>query len=81
MKELNTKNNLLLNNKLKMLNKNEYIISLLKEGIKNREISNDDAIDIQIKIMDLLKEIIMKYTKGESTSVTVEVTQQLQKLW
>lgn len=74
---MNTKNNLLLNNKLKVLNKNEYIISLLKEGIKNREITNYDAIDIQIKTMDLLKELIMKYTKGESTSVTVEVTESL----
>lgn len=62
---------------VKTLNKNEYIISLLKEGVKNGAVNKAEVFDIQIKIVDLLKELIMKYTKGESTSVTVEITENL----
>lgn len=79
--DLNIRNSLSLmgetNIDMKALNKNQYIISLLREGVKSGILSNTDVLDIQIKIMDLLKELIMKYTKGESTSVTVEVTEGL----
>lgn len=79
--DLNIENSLLLINERKIdiekLDKNKYIISLLQECLKNRVVSDNEVFNIQIKIMDLLKELIMKYTKGESTSVTVEVTESL----
>ncbi|WP_055666173.1 DUF6179 domain-containing protein [Desnuesiella massiliensis] len=81
MMDLNIENSLQLTNEEKInvraLNKNQYIISLLKEAMKCGAISNKDVLDIQIRIMEVLKELIMKYTKGESTSVTVEVTEGL----
>lgn len=79
--DLNTLNSFPLAKKVKIdaktLNKNQYIISLLNEGRKAGEVDNSAMFDIQFKIMDLLKELIMKYTKGESTSVTVDVTESL----
>lgn len=79
--EINNENSLLIKDRVsidvKTLNKNQYIISLINQGIKIGAVSNVEAFEIQAKIMDLLKELIMKYTKGESTSVTVEVTESL----
>ena len=81
MMDLDIENSLHLTNEVKMnvriLNKNQYIISLLKEAMKCGVISNKDVLDIQIRIMEVLKQLIMKYTKGESTSVTVEITEGL----
>ncbi|MBC2582094.1 DUF6179 domain-containing protein [Clostridium sp. DJ247] len=78
---LNTENSVYLTNKgkidIKKLNKNQYTISILQECLKSGVMSNAEVFNIQVKIMDLLKELIMKYTKGESTSVTVEVTESL----
>lgn len=62
---------------IKKLNKNQYIISLLQEGLKSSVITSSQVLNIQTKIMDLLKALILKYTKGESTSVTVETTESL----
>lgn len=81
MMNLNIENSLQLTNEAKInvrtLNKNQYIISLLKEAMRRGAISNKNVLDVQIRIMEVLKELIMKYTKGESTSVTVEVTEGL----
>lgn len=62
---------------VKKLDKNQYLISLLQECLRKGIITSADMIDIQSNIMELLKELIMKYTKGESTSVTVEITEGL----
>lgn len=63
--------------KVKKLNKNQYTISLFKEAIKIRLMSEKEVIRIQVDIMNLLKDLILRYTKGESTSVTVETSESL----
>ena len=62
---------------IKRLDKNQYTMSLLKEGLRYGALCKDNVIDIQIQIMDILKELIMKYTGGESTSVTINVSEGL----
>lgn len=74
---MNKGNSVMLSNKLKNLDKNQYVISLLNQGIKSGLLNNEEMFHIQLKIMDLLKELILKYTKGESTSVSVETTESL----
>lgn len=62
---------------VKKLNKNQYIISLFKEAIKIGLMSENEIIRIQVDIINLLKDLILRYTKGESTSVTVETSESL----
>ena len=59
------------------IDKNQYYISLLKECIKVNFIDNNVIYTTQLELGKLLKEIIMKYTKGESSSVTVETAEKL----
>lgn len=59
------------------LDKNQYTFSLLKAGFSRGILSKDIIENIQMQIMNILKEIIMRYTKGESTSVTVETAEKL----
>lgn len=79
--ELNTVNTLPLTHDetidQKSLNKYQYTSSLLEEGIRSGILTSGNVVDIQIKIMSLLKDLIMRYTRGESTSVTVETTESL----
>lgn len=62
---------------VKKLNKNQYIISIFKEAIKIGLMSENEIIRIQVDIMNLLKDLVLRYTKGESTSVTVETSESL----
>ena len=59
------------------IDKNQYYISLLKECIKVNFIDNNVIYTTQLELGKLLKEIIMKYTKGESSSVTIETAEKL----
>ena len=59
------------------IDKNQYYISLLKECIKANIIDNNVIYTTQLELGKLLKEIIMKYTKGESSSVTIETAEKL----
>lgn len=78
---LKLKNKVLVNSEgkinVKKLNKNQYIISLFKEAIKIGLMSENEIIRVQVDIMNLLKDLILRYTKGESTSVTVETSESL----
>jgi len=54
-----------------------YTLFLLREGLR-RGILNQKAVDeFQEELMPLLAELILKYTRGESSSVTVETAQRL----
>lgn len=79
--DLDSRNNLSLIRKkkidIKKLNKNQYIVSLIQEALRNGVMNNQEVLNIQIKIMGILKELILKYTKGESTSVTTDITESL----
>ena len=57
--------------------KNQYTISLIKECIRVKILDENYIYNVQIKIANLLKELIMKYTRGESSSVTIEKAEKL----
>ena len=62
---------------IKNIDRNQYYISLVKECIKANIIDNKIIYNTQIELGKLLNEIIMKYTKGESSSVTIETAEKL----
>ena len=62
---------------IKNIDKNQYYISLLKECIKVNFIDNNVIYTTQLELGKLLKGIIMKYTRGESSSVTIETAEKL----
>jgi hypothetical protein len=59
------------------LNPNNYLLSLLDEACNRENISQREMDDIQTQLMELLRDIIIKYTGGGSTSVKVETAQNL----
>lgn len=61
----------------KNLNSNQYTVSLLKEAFRTGLIDKGTIDNIQAQIMFILKDLIMRYTKGESTSVTVETAEKI----
>ena len=54
------------------LSKYQYTISLINECVRCEILPKAFLYNVQIKISEILKDLIMRYTKGESTSVTVE---------
>lgn len=58
-------------------NQESFTLSLIKEGLRTRRISQAEAESFQLGIMDLLKDLILRYTKGESTSVTVDTAENI----
>lgn len=59
------------------IDKNQYYISIVKECIKANIIDNKVIYTTQLELGKLLKSIIMKYTRGESSSVTTETAEKL----
>lgn len=55
----------------------DYTVNVLKWGYLNKKFSESFILSVQQDIGSLLKEKIKKYCKGLSTSVTVEVGEQL----
>ncbi|MGN1032356.1 MAG: DUF6179 domain-containing protein, partial [Intestinibacter sp.] len=55
----------------------DYTVNVLKWGYLNKKFSENFILGVQHDIGILLKEKIKKYCKGSSTSVTVEVGEQL----
>ena len=55
----------------------DYTVNVLKWGYLNKKFSENFILSVQQDIGNLLKEKIKKYCKGSSTSVTVEVGEQL----
>ncbi|MDP4180526.1 MAG: DUF6179 domain-containing protein [Bacillota bacterium] len=51
------------------LKKSQYTIALLNESFRVGLMSREEINNIQIQIMQILKELIARYTKGESSSV------------
>lgn len=56
---------------------NQYTISLLNEAYRVKMLDINSITGIQLKIMDLLKELILQYTNGNSTSVTIDTAEDL----
>ncbi|MGE5415432.1 MAG: DUF6179 domain-containing protein [Acidobacteriota bacterium] len=59
------------------LDPNEYLFSLLDAACQAKLIADSDVEDIHTQIMDVLKDVVTKYTSGESSSVQVETAQNL----
>lgn len=59
------------------LDPNQYILYLMREGYRVGLIDQDTFERLQTQIMLLLKDSIMRYTKGESTSVKTETAQSI----
>lgn len=59
------------------LQRNQYTISLMNEGLRNGLLTTREAAHIQKGFMGILQELILKYTRGESTSVTTETAESL----
>ncbi|WP_425446510.1 DUF6179 domain-containing protein [Dethiothermospora halolimnae] len=59
------------------LEQNQYTASLLNETLKLGLLNIKEVSRIQTEVSYILEKLIMRYTKGESTSVTVETTKKL----
>ena len=59
------------------LSKYEFTISLIKECIRCEILPKDFSYTVQIKIGEILKELIIKLTKGERSSITVQKGEKL----
>lgn len=59
------------------LDPNQYTISLLKEAFRSGLLDKNKIDNIQMQIVLILKDLILRYTKGESTSVTTETAEKL----
>ncbi|CAM3593887.1 DUF6179 domain-containing protein [Marinicrinis lubricantis] len=59
------------------LHRNMYTISLMNEGLRAGLLTTQESARIQHAFMQILQELIYKYTQGESTSVTTETAESL----
>lgn len=59
------------------LSKYQYTISLINECVRCDILPKFFLYNVQNKIGEILKDIILRYTKGESSSVTVEKAEKL----
>jgi len=59
------------------LQRNQYTISLMNEGLRAGLLTSQEIMCIQNNILQILQELITKYTKGESTSVTTETAESI----
>lgn len=62
------------------LDPNQYVLSLLKEGLRVGLIGRQEIYAIQEQVMLILKDLIILYTKGESTSIKTETAEELLNL-
>ncbi len=63
--------------KIENLNKNQYTFSILKEGFRIGLIDKKTISSIQNQIMNILKDLITRYTVGESSSVPITTGEKL----
>lgn len=58
-------------------NQSHYFYSLLKLGVKTGAFTQEELFSIQRQLLQLLRDVTLKYTSGDSSSVTVERGNQL----
>lgn len=68
-----------INGKINILKvkKNQYTLSLLNEALHNELITLEEFKTIQVQLLLLLKDLINLYTKGESSSLSVDTAESL----
>ncbi|MEC0373344.1 DUF6179 domain-containing protein [Paenibacillus chibensis] len=59
------------------LMRNQYTVSLMNEGMRAGLLASQDVMRIQHGLMQILKELIQRYTQGESSSVTTETAESI----
>lgn len=59
------------------LQRNPYTLSLMNEGLRAGLLTSQEMRGIQNTFMQILQELIKRYTQGESTSVTTETAESL----
>lgn len=59
------------------LQRNQYMISLMNEGLRAGLLTSQEMLRIQNAFMQILQELIKKFTQGESTSVTTETAESI----
>lgn len=59
------------------LQRMQYTISLMNEGLRAGLFTSQEMMGIQNGFMQILQELILKYTQGESTSVTVDTAESI----
>ncbi|RAL24106.1 DUF6179 domain-containing protein [Thermoflavimicrobium daqui] len=57
------------------LSKYQYTISLINEGLRTRILDIQEVYDIQSQLILILKNLIRRYTQGESSSVSFETAE------
>lgn len=57
------------------LKQNQYTLSLLQEGQRSGFISNQKAYQIQVEMLQVLQQLLLQHTQGESSSVTTETAE------
>ncbi|MBB6218568.1 hypothetical protein HNQ80_004742 [Anaerosolibacter carboniphilus] len=61
------------------LDQNQYLVSLMNEGSRKGLLSLDLVKDIPFGLMEVLKEVMRMYTKGESSTLKVDTAEGLMK--
>ncbi|MBE9915451.1 hypothetical protein G8C92_15630 [Paenibacillus donghaensis] len=59
------------------LQRNQYTVSLMNEGFQAGFLTSREMMRIQHAFMQILQELIKKYTRGESTSVSTDTAESL----
>lgn len=59
------------------LQRNQYTISLMNEGLRTGMLTSREILRIQHGFMQILRELIQKYTRGESSSVAAETAESI----
>ncbi|CAH0120963.1 hypothetical protein PAE9249_03488 [Paenibacillus sp. CECT 9249] len=59
------------------LKQNQYTLSLLQEGLRTGRLLSREVFHIQNEWMNILQDLIRRYTRGESSSVAVETAEGL----
>lgn len=59
------------------LKANKYTVSLLNEAYRTKLLDHDTISRIQLNLMNLLKDLILRYTNGNSTSVAMDTAESL----
>ncbi len=61
------------------LNHDQYFASLVNEGVRSRLLPLDLAKNIPLELMEVFKEVMRMYTKGESSTLKAETAEDLMK--
>ncbi|AOY75847.1 DUF6179 domain-containing protein [Clostridium formicaceticum] len=63
----------------KKLDKDQYLVSLMQEGTQRGLLSAEISRSIPFDVMEILKEVMRMYTKGESSTLKVATAEGLMK--